>query len=267
MAPLLAVDGLSVAYDTPRGTIRPVDGVSFRVESGETYALVGESGCGKSTIALAIMRLVEPGRIAGGSIRLDGLDLLGLSEAAMCAVRGGRIGLVFQEAGSALNPVMRVGTHVGEALRVHRGLSRREALREAEHLLGLVALPDPKRQARAWPHELSGGMKQRVMIAIALACSPALLIADEPTSSLDVTVQAQVLALIRDLKQRFGLTVLLITHDLAVVAENADRIGVMHHGRIVEEGAPSEIFETPRHPYTLGLLAALHDETRARGTR
>jgi oligopeptide/dipeptide ABC transporter ATP-binding protein len=252
--PLLEVSDLRVQYDSPKGTVRAVDGVSFHLNAGETYALVGESGCGKSTIALALLRLVEPGRITGGRIVFEGRDLLKLTEREMRAVRGGRIGLVFQEAGAALNPVMRVGSQVGEALKIHRGMSRKEAWTEAVRLLGLVALPDPERQARAYPHELSGGMKQRVMLAIALSCSPALLIADEPTTALDVTIQAQILTLLRNLKDAFHLTVLLIAHDLGVVAENADRVGVMYAGRLVEEAPVEGLFADPKHPYTRGLL-------------
>jgi oligopeptide/dipeptide ABC transporter ATP-binding protein len=215
---------------------------------------VGESGCGKSATALAILRLTEPGRVAGGAIRFEGRDLLQLGEREMRRVRGGRIGLVFQEAAAALNPVMRVGAQVSEALRIHRGLSRREAWAESVRLLAKVALPEPAEQARAYPHELSGGMKQRVMLAIALCCKPALLIADEPTTALDVTIQAQILALLRELRSELELTVLLITHDLGVVAGNADRVGVMYAGKLVEEAGVRELFRDPRHPYTEGLL-------------
>lgn len=227
------------------------------MEKGETYALVGESGCGKSATALSILRLVEPGRIAGGRIIFEGADLLTLTEKEMRKVRGGRIGLVFQEAAAALNPVMRIGAQVTEALRIHKKLGRREAKGEAVRLLRLVALSDPERQARAYPHELSGGMKQRVMLAIALSCSPSLLIADEPTTALDVTIQAQILALLRRLRQGLDLTVLLITHDLGVVAENADRVGVMYAGRLVEEAPVGSLFKEPKHPYTRGLLRAM----------
>ena len=264
VAPLLEIRDLHVHYDGPRGPVRAVDGVSFRLERGETYALVGESGCGKTATALSVMRLVEPGRIVGGKILLEDRDLLQLSEREMCAVRGDRIGLVFQEAAAALNPVMRIGSHVSEALRVHRGLGRREAREEAVRLLRLVSLPDPERQARAYPHELSGGMKQRVMLAIALSCSPPLLIADEPTTALDVTIQAQILALLRSLREELHLTILLITHDLGVVAENADRVGVMYAGRLVEEAPVADLFTDPRHPYTRGLLSSLHASTTRR---
>jgi oligopeptide/dipeptide ABC transporter ATP-binding protein len=254
---LLHVDDLHVHYPGTSGPVRAVDGLSLRVERGETYALVGESGCGKSATALALLRVVEPGRITGGRIVFEGRDLLRLSEREMRSVRGARIGLVFQEPAAALNPVMRIGIQVGEALRVHRGLSRREAWSEAVRWLGLVALPEPEQQARAYPHELSGGMQQRVMLAIALSCGPALLVADEPTTALDVTIQAQILALLRRLRQELQLTVLLIAHDLGVVAENADRVGVMYAGRLVEEAPVRELFGDPRHPYTQALLRAM----------
>jgi oligopeptide/dipeptide ABC transporter ATP-binding protein len=218
---------------------------------------VGESGCGKSATALSILRLVEPGRIVSGRILFEGRDLLELPEREMRRVRGGRIGLVFQEAAAALNPVMRVGAQVAEAIRVHTDASRREARERAVELLRMVALADPEAQARAYPHELSGGMKQRAMLAIALACSPALLIADEPTTALDVTIQAQILALLRRLREELSLTVLLITHDLGVVAENAHRVGVMYAGRIVEEGPVAGVLGAPQHPYTRGLLRSV----------
>jgi oligopeptide/dipeptide ABC transporter ATP-binding protein len=257
MASLLEVENLHVHFPGGKGPVRAVDGVSFRIEKGETYALVGESGCGKSATALSLLRLVEPGRIAGGRLVFEGRDLLQLGEKEMRKVRGARIGIVFQEAAAALNPVMRIGSQAAEALRIHRKVSRREAWEEAVRLLGLVALPEPERQARAYPHELSGGMKQRAMLAIALSCSPALLIADEPTTALDVTIQAQILALLRSLRRELGLTLLLITHDLGVVAENADRVGVMYAGRIVEESPVKQLFHEPRHPYTRGLLRSV----------
>ena len=257
MPPLLEVESLRVRYDGPSGPVAAVDGVSFCVEEGETYALVGESGCGKSATALAILRLVEPGRIEGGRVLFGGRDLLRLPEREMRRVRGAEIGMAFQEAAAALNPVLKVGTQVGESLRIHRGLSRSSAALEAVRLLRLVALPDPDRNARAYPHELSGGMMQRVMLAIALSCSPRLLIADEPTTALDVTIQAQILSLLRRLKRKMGLTVLAITHDLGVVAENADRVGVMYAGRVVEEAPVTDLFRDPRHPYTQGLLRSI----------
>jgi len=257
MEPLLRIEGLHVRYPGRKGPVRAVDGISFELRRGETYALVGESGCGKTATGLAVLRLVEPGRISAGQIRFDGRDLLRLDEKEMRAVRGAGIGMVFQESSAALNPVMRIGAQVGEALRVHGLASRREARERAVELLRMVALPDPERQARAYPHELSGGMKQRVMLAIALSCSPRLLIADEPTTALDVTIQAQILALLRRLRAELDLTVLLITHDLGVVAGNADRVGVMYAGQLVEEAPVAALFAEPRHPYTRGLLQAL----------
>jgi oligopeptide/dipeptide ABC transporter ATP-binding protein len=257
MSRLLEIEDLEVHYDGPRGPVRAVDRLSLGIEKGETYALVGESGCGKTATGLAILRLVEPGWIASGRILLEGRDLTALDERAMQKVRGGRVGMVFQEASAALNPVMRVGSQIAEGLRIHRGMTRREAKRRAVELLDRVALADPERQARAYPHELSGGMKQRVMLAIALSCSPSLLIADEPTTALDVTIQAQILALLRSLKAELGLTVLLITHDLGVVAENADRVGVMYTGRLAEESPVDGLFDDPRHPYTRGLLRSM----------
>jgi oligopeptide/dipeptide ABC transporter ATP-binding protein len=237
--------------------VTAVDGLAQAARPGETYALVGESGCGKTATALAVLRLTEPGRITAGSIRFEGEDLLKLTEKQMRRVRGGRIGMAFQEPAAALNPVMRVGAHIVEAIRAHRKVSRREAWAEAERLLAAVALPDAARQARAYAHELSGGMQQRAMLAIALACRPVLLIADEPTSALDVTIQAQILTLLRRLKAEMGLTVLLIAHDLGVVAENADRVGVMYAGRLVEEAPVADLFRDPRHPYTRALLGSV----------
>jgi oligopeptide/dipeptide ABC transporter ATP-binding protein len=265
--PLVKVEDLHVRYDGPEGPVRAVDGVSFELSRGETYALVGESGCGKTATSLALMRLVEPGRITSGRVLFEGTDLLALSEKEMRRYRGGKIGIVFQEAAAALNPVMRVGAQVAEAIRIHRGLGRAEAREEAVRLLRTVALPDPERQARAYPHELSGGMKQRAMLAIALSCSPSLLIADEPTTALDVTIQAQVLALLRGLREELDLTVLLVTHDLGVVAENADRVGVMYAGSIVEEAPVGDLFESPAHPYTRGLLHSMPRSVAGSGDR
>ena len=260
MAPLLSIEGLTVRYDGARGEVRAVDGLDLTLEAGETYALVGESGCGKTATAYSILRLVEPGRITGGRISFQGRDLTALPEREMRKVRGSTIGIAFQEPGSALNPVLKIGTQVGESLRIHKGLTRRQAWAEAVRLLGDVALPDPERQASSYAHELSGGMKQRAMLAIALACRPALLIADEPTSALDVTIQAQILALLRALKAEHGLTVLLITHDFGVVAEVADRVGVMYAGQLVEEAPVREIFSDPKHPYTRALLDAIPED-------
>jgi len=268
MAPLLSIEGLDVRYDSPRGDVRAVDGLDLALEAGETYALVGESGCGKTATAYSILRLVEPGRICGGRIVFQGRDLMALSEKEMRRVRGAGIGIAFQEPGAALNPVLKIGTQVGESLRIHRGASRKEAWSEAVRLLAAVSLPDPERQASSYAHELSGGMKQRAMLAIALSCGPALLIADEPTSALDVTIQAQILELLRKLKADYKLTVLLITHDFGVVAEVADRVGVMYAGRLVEEASARELFADPKHPYTRALLRAMPDDGEAgRGKR
>lgn len=231
--------------------------MSLRIARGECYALVGESGCGKTAAALSLLRLVEPGSICGGRIVFGGRDLLRLSEREMRSVRGAEIGIVFQDAGLALNPVLRIETQVTESLLAHGRIRRRERHDAAVRLLRQVALPDAERLARAYPHELSGGMQQRVMLAIALSCSPALLVADEPTTALDVTIQAQILALLQRLRLELGLTVLLITHDLGVVAGNADRVGVMYAGRLVEEAPVRDLFESPRHPYTRGLLRSI----------
>jgi peptide/nickel transport system ATP-binding protein len=263
MSAVLEIQDLSVEFATMRSPIRAVESLSLTIGEGETVALVGESGSGKSTAAMSILRLLPspPGRIAGGRILFEGKDLLTLSEAELRQVRGHRIGMIFQDPMMALNPVYTVERQIGEALRLHRGLSTREARAEVVELLRLVGVPAPETRAGQYPHNLSGGMRQRVMIAMALACRPRLLIADEPTTALDVTVQAQVLRLIEDLKTRFGMAVLLITHDLGVVAETAHRVIVMYTGRKVEEGSVREVFNDPRHPYTQGLLrAAKRDE-------
>lgn len=258
MSAVLDIQDLSVQFGTTRGPIRAVDSLSLTIGEGETVALVGESGSGKSTAAMSILRLVPgpPGRIAGGRILFEGRDLLALPETELRHIRGHRIGMIFQDPMMALNPVYTVERQIGEVLRLHRGLSAREARAEVVELLRLVGVPAPDIRATQYPHNLSGGMRQRVMIAMALACRPRLLIADEPTTALDVTVQAQVLRLIEDLKARFGMAVLLITHDLGVVAETAHRVIVMYTGRKVEEGSAREIFNDPRHPYTQGLLRA-----------
>jgi len=251
---LLQVENLQVHYPGPDAPVRAVDGITFRLEAGETFALVGESGCGKSATGMAILRLVEPGRIVAGRLLFEQTDLMKLTEKQMRKIRGARIGMVFQEPAAALNPVMRIGSQVSEALRIHQGLGRREARREAVRLLGVVALPDPEGQARAYPHELSGGMMQRVMLAIALSCSPSLLIADEPTTALDVTIQAQILQLMKDLTHRLGVALVIITHNLGAVARYADRVNVMYAGKFVESGTTDQVFAQPRHPYAIGLL-------------
>lgn len=256
MEPILRVRNLSVEYTSPEGIVPAVDSVSFDLLRGETYALVGESGCGKTAIAMSLLRLVEPGRIVSGEILFEGQDLMKLRPKELRSIRGRRIGMVFQETAAALNPVMRIGAQVAEAIRIHEKVTRKRALERAVDLLRRVALADPERQARAYPHELSGGMKQRVMLAIALACSPSLLIADEPTTALDVTIQAQILELLRRLQKELSLTILLITHDLGVVAENANRVGVMYAGRLVEQAPVERLFSSPAHPYTRGLLHA-----------
>jgi peptide/nickel transport system ATP-binding protein len=257
--PLLAVEDLRTQFFTRDGVVRAVDGVSFSIAAGETLAVVGESGCGKSVTALSILRLVPspPGRIVGGRIRFLGRDLLALGEPEMRAIRGNEISMIFQEPMTSLNPVLTVARQIGETLRLHQHLDARAAEARAIEMLRLVRLSEPERRARQYPHELSGGMRQRVMIAIALACHPQLLIADEPTTALDVTIQAQILDLMRDLKSEIGAAILLITHDLGVVAEMAARVIVMYAGRKVEEAPVRELFRRPRHPYTRGLLASV----------
>ncbi len=255
---LLRVDGLTVVFEDGGRTLKAVDGISFEVRAGETLGLVGESGCGKSVTALSILRLVQsPGRIASGRIEFRGRDLLRLPEREMRQVRGAKISLIFQEPMTALNPVFTVGNQIAEALIVHGKATRREAKRRAVELLGAVRIPEPERRVRDYPHQLSGGMRQRVLIAMAIACNPALVIADEPTTALDVTIQAEILDLLREMKARFHLSLLLITHDLGVIAETADRVAVMYAGRIVEEGPVRAIFREAKHPYTRGLLASL----------
>src|SRR5437879_3049262 len=258
MAHLLEVKNLKTHFPTRAGLVRAVDEVSFYIDRGELLGLVGESGCGKSITALSIMRLVTPpGKIAGGQIFFGGRDLLQLSNAEMRAVRGNDIAMIFQDPMTSLNPVFTVGEQIAEALRLHRKLSRRAARAAAVEAMREVAIPDSALRADDYPHQLSGGMRQRVMIAMALACDPKLLIADEPTTALDVTIQAQILELLDELRRTRELAVLLITHDLGVVAEVADRVAVMYTGKIVEESPVEELFERPKHPYTQGLLGAV----------
>ncbi|MBW5433902.1 ABC transporter ATP-binding protein [Bradyrhizobium canariense] len=256
---VLEVKGLKTVFFTNSGLFQAVDDVSFTVKRGETLAIVGESGCGKSVTALSLMRLVPdpPGRIVGGSVMLEGTDLLALDETEMRAVRGNRISMIFQEPMTSLNPVMRIGDQIVEAVRLHRKMSKREAQDVAVEMLRLVRIPEPARRAREYPHQLSGGMRQRAMIAMALACRPALLIADEPTTALDVTIQAQILALILDLQKELGTGLVLITHDLGVVAQTAQRVIVMYAGRKVEEASVEALFAAPKHPYTRGLMASI----------
>jgi peptide/nickel transport system ATP-binding protein len=258
-SPLLRVENLRTYFDTLDGTVRSVDGVSYDVQAGQTLGVVGESGCGKSVTALSILRLIPqpPGRYAGGRILFRGQDLLALSERDMRAVRGDRISMVFQEPMSSLNPVMTVGRQIAEVVQLHQGKSRRESMDWAVEMLRQVQMPEPQRRAREYPFQMSGGMRQRVMIALALACRPDVLIADEPTTALDVTVQAQVLDLLRDLQQRLGMAMVLITHDLGVVAEHCDRVVVMYAGRKVEEAPVQRLFERPLHPYTRALMASM----------
>jgi peptide/nickel transport system ATP-binding protein len=255
---LLEIENLQTHFRTPSGINRAVDGLSLSVEAGQTLAIVGESGCGKSVTAMSVLRLIPepPGKIAG-RIRFQGRDLLSLSRAEMRAIRGNEISMIFQEPMTALNPVLTIGRQIGETLRLHQGVDRAAAERRAVEVLGLVGIPDPERRVGEYPHQLSGGMRQRVMIAMALSCNPQLLIADEPTTALDVTVQAQILDLMRDLKRRVGAAIVLITHDLGVVAEVAEHVVVMYAGRKVEEAGVRELFARPRHPYTRGLLGAV----------
>jgi oligopeptide/dipeptide ABC transporter ATP-binding protein len=266
-SPALSVLDLSVHIRLPGGRmLRAVDGVTFTLARGETLGLVGESGSGKTMTAMAVMRLLD-GPLADavrGEVRLEDAPLQALDERAMSDVRGRRIAMVFQEPMTSLNPVMRIGRQISEPLRRHLGLSARDAAARAEAMLARVKIPDPARVARQYPHELSGGMRQRVMIAIATACGPAVLVADEPTTALDVTIQAQILALMRELQQAFGTAILLITHDLAVVAETAHRVAVMYAGRIVETAPVEALFATPRHPYTRALLASIPRIARQR---
>ncbi len=265
MTALLEVDGLRVAVN---GGAVVLDDLSFSVARGETLAIVGESGCGKSVTSLAIMRLLPPAlRLTGGAIRFDGADLATVSPTRMRDLRGRRIGMIFQEPMTSLNPGLRVGEQIAEVLRIHEGLSRAAAWRRAVELLDHVRIPDPARRAMEYPHRLSGGQRQRVVIAAAIACRPDLIIADEPTTALDVTVQAQVLELLKSLQREIGSAVILITHNLGVVAQTADRVMVMYAGRKVEEGAVAAIFDDPRHPYTSGLLRATPDPTRPRPAR
>ena len=257
-APLLDIQHLTVVFDGGASTVTAVNDVSVQIAPGETLGLVGESGSGKSVTALAILRLLQPpGRIAGGQVLFEGRDLLALSEREMRAVRGARISLIFQEPMTALNPVMRVGDQIAEALTVHGLATGADARARAVELLEAVHITDAARRVRDYPHQLSGGMRQRVMIAIALACKPPLIIADEPTTALDVTIQAQVLELLRELKARYNLAVLLITHDFGVIAEMADRVAVMYQGSLVEQGPVRQILREPAHEYTRSLLASI----------
>jgi peptide/nickel transport system ATP-binding protein len=257
--PVLEVNALKTYFFTRSGAVKAVDGVSFALLRGETLAIVGESGCGKSVTALSLMRLIPdpPGRIVGGSISLDGVDVLALNDDELRAMRGRDISMIFQEPMTSLNPVMTIGRQLGEVLRLHQTLSKSELQKKVVDLLSLVRIPEAAQRARQYPHQLSGGMRQRVMIAIALACNPKVLIADEPTTALDVTVQAQILELIVSLQKKLGTAVILITHDLGLVAQTAQRVIVMYAGRKVEEAKVEALFASPQHQYTRGLMASL----------
>jgi oligopeptide/dipeptide ABC transporter ATP-binding protein len=264
---LLEIADLQTHFFTPAGVVRAVDGVSYDLRHGETLGVVGESGCGKSVTALSILRLVSapPGRIVGGAIRFEGTNLLDLTEAEMEAVRGNDISMIFQEPMTSLNPLLTVGRQIGEAIVLHQGLSRRDAMDKSIEMLRRVHIPEAETRVHAYPHQLSGGMRQRVMIAMALSCNPKVLIADEPTTALDVTIQAQILDLMRELQDTLGTAIILITHDMGVVAETADRVVVMYAGRKVEEAAVDDLFERPGHPYTQGLLGSIpHVDAAAR---
>jgi peptide/nickel transport system ATP-binding protein len=256
--PLLQVKGLRTSFYTRDGAVRAVDGIDFHVDRGEIMGLVGESGCGKSVTSLSIMGLVgRPGRVEAGEVLFDGRDLLKIGPNEMRKLRGDRLSMIFQQPQSSLNPVWDVGRQIGEVLEIHRGMKRGPARQRALELLKMVGIPDPERRLKAHPHEMSGGMAQRVMIAMALACEPELLIADEPTTALDVTIQAQILDLMRNLREQTGAAIILITHDLGVVAEMCDRVAVMYAGEIVEQTDVNSLFRLPRHPYTRGLIGSI----------
>ncbi len=269
MPPLLEIRDLHTEFRTGAGVVRAVDGVSYSVDPGETVAIVGESGSGKSVSAMSVLRLIPdpPGRITGGKILFAGRDLMGLDDAAMRQIRGGDIGMVFQEPMTSLNPVLTIGRQLTEGLEQHRGMQRDAAHRRAIELLTLVGIADPARRLKQYPHQLSGGMRQRVMIAIALACEPKLIIADEPTTALDVTIQAQILELMKQLTQRLNVALIIITHNLGVVARYANRVNVMYAGRIVESGTAPAIYHDPRHPYTMALLRSVPRLDRPRQMR
>jgi len=262
----LKVEGLKTYFDTDQGTVKAVDGVDFEILGGETLGVVGESGCGKSVTALSIMRLFPspPGRIAAGHIWFKGRELTKLGKKEMRAIRGCQISMIFQEPMTSLNPVYTAGVQIVEAIRLHQDLSRAAAKNRAIEMLGEVGIASPERRYHEYPHQMSGGMRQRVMIAMALSCNPSLLIADEPTTALDVTIQAQILELMNELKRKFGAAILFITHDLGVIAETARRVIVMYAGKIVEEGLMADIFENPCHPYTRGLLGSIPSERAIR---
>lgn len=255
---LLSVNKLKTHFSTPEGVIRAVDDVSFEIDRGRVLGLVGESGCGKSVTALSLMRLIPPsGRIISGEIFFDGHDLLKLGKEEIRKLRGNQMAMVFQDPMTSLNPVFTIGNQISEILRVHKGLKRSEAMNTAQFLLQRVGIPDPSRRVREYPHQLSGGMKQRVMIAMAISCEPSLIIADEPTTALDVTIQAQILRLLRELIETSNTALILISHDLGVIAEMADEVAIMYAGKIVEHADTAELFASPLHPYTIGLLQSI----------
>lgn len=255
---LLSVNRLKTHFTTPDGVIRAVDDVSFNIDNGRVLGLVGESGCGKSVTALSLMRLVpQPGRIISGEIFFDGRDLLKLASEEIRELRGNRMAMVFQDPMTSLNPVFTIGNQISEILRVHKGLKRSEAMNKAQYLLQRVGIPDPSRRIKEYPHQMSGGMKQRVMIAMAISCEPSLIIADEPTTALDVTIQAQILRLLRELIDTSRMALILISHDLGVIAEMADEVAIMYAGKIVEYANTAELFASPLHPYTIGLLQSI----------
>ena len=271
MAPLLEIKGLKTHFATDDGILQAVDGVDISINRGETLCVVGESGCGKTVTAMSILKLIAmpPGRIVAGQIIFEGRDLVPLTSDQLDEVRAKEIGFIFQEPMTSLNPVYTIGEQIAESLRTHEGLSRKAALDHAVEMLKLVQIPNPAKRVHDYPHQFSGGMRQRAMIAMALACKPQLLIADEPTTALDVTIQAQILDLLADMKERFGMAVMLITHAMGVVAENAQRVAVMYAGKVVEEAPVEELFGNPRHPYTQGLIRSIprgdaHSATRQR---
>jgi peptide/nickel transport system ATP-binding protein len=257
--PLLEIRGLKTHFATDDGVVQAVDGVDMRIDAGETLCVVGESGCGKSVTAMTVMKLIAmpPGRIAGGQVLWKGTDLVPLDAKAMREIRAKQIAMIFQEPMTSLNPVYTVGQQIAEVVRLHEGLSRKASMDRAAEMLSLVNIPNPQRRVNDYPHQFSGGMRQRVMIAMALSCNPQLLIADEPTTALDVTIQAQILDLINGLKDRLGMAVMLITHAMGVVAETAQRVVVMYAGRVIEEAPVRELFGSPRHPYTQGLIRSI----------
>ncbi|MED5396000.1 MAG: ABC transporter ATP-binding protein [Pseudomonadota bacterium] len=266
MATLLEIEGLKTQFFTSAGTVKAVDGVSYTVEQGETVAVVGESGCGKSVTALSILRLIPwpPGRIIDGHIRFDNKDLLSLDEESMREIRGRDIGMIFQEPMTSLNPVLSIGLQLTETLVTHMEITQEAAQRRAAELLEMVGISEPNRRLKQYPHHLSGGMRQRVMIAMALSCEPKLIIADEPTTALDVTIQAQILELMKDLTRKLNVAMIIITHNLGVVARYADRVNVMYAGKIIESGSANDIYHAPKHPYTLALLKSIPRMDQAR---